>query len=108
MVCHFGQTRNGSMASHFILLSSTATSSATDVSVVVPKRLVRMSNQLVEMNNEIEKNLVLFPEVYLINALKSHVIFSHVKMIFRLIFYLIFDVSNNILLIWENRWISHS
>ena len=29
ILCHFGQTRSGSVATHFILLSSTATSSAT-------------------------------------------------------------------------------
>ena len=29
MLCHFGETRNGSVAMHFILCGSTATSSAT-------------------------------------------------------------------------------
>ena len=41
MLCHFGQTRNGSVATHFILLSSTATSSATGGYVVVPERFGR-------------------------------------------------------------------
>ena len=39
MLCHFGQTRNGSIATHFILLSSTATSSATGGYIFVPERL---------------------------------------------------------------------
>ena len=38
-LCHFGQTRNGSVDPHFILLSSTVTSSATDSYVAVPERL---------------------------------------------------------------------
>ena len=38
MLCHFGQTRNGSIATHFILLSSTATISATGGYVDVPER----------------------------------------------------------------------
>ena len=39
MLCHFGQTRNASVATHFILLSSTATSSATGAYVDVPDHL---------------------------------------------------------------------
>ena len=37
MLCQFGQTRNGYVATFFILLSSTATSSATRGYVVVPE-----------------------------------------------------------------------
>ena len=38
MLCHFGRTWNGSVPTHFILLSSTAMSSATGGYVVVPER----------------------------------------------------------------------
>ena len=38
MLCHFGQTRNGYVATRFILLSSTAESSATSGYVVDPER----------------------------------------------------------------------
>ena len=38
MLCHFGRTRNGSVATHFIFLSSTAESSVTSGYVVVPER----------------------------------------------------------------------
>ena len=38
MLCHFGQTRNKPVGSRFILLSSTAESSATSGYVVVPER----------------------------------------------------------------------
>ena len=37
MLCHFGQTWNGSVATSFILLSSTAASSATSGYLVVPE-----------------------------------------------------------------------
>ena len=37
-LCHIGQTRNGSVVTHSILLSSTATSSATGGYVAVPER----------------------------------------------------------------------
>ena len=38
MLCYDGQLRHGSVATHFIFLSSTATSSATSGHVVVPER----------------------------------------------------------------------
>ena len=38
MMCHLGRTRNGYVATRFILLSSTAESSATSGYVVVPER----------------------------------------------------------------------
>ena len=38
MLCYDGQLRNGCIATHFILLSSTAASSATGGYVVVPER----------------------------------------------------------------------
>ena len=37
MLCQFGQTRNGYVATYFIFLSSTAASSATSGYVVVPE-----------------------------------------------------------------------
>ena len=41
MLCYDGQLRNGSVATHFILFSSNATSSATGGNVVVPERPTR-------------------------------------------------------------------
>ena len=38
MLCHFGRTRNGYLATRFILLKSTAESSATSGYVVAPER----------------------------------------------------------------------
>ena len=37
MLCHFGRTQNGYVATRFILLISTAASSATNGYVVVPE-----------------------------------------------------------------------
>ena len=71
--CHFGRARNGHVATHFILLSRTAESSATSGYVVVPERLGQMGNQLVEIRNGLEKNIVLFPTVDLIDAICKHI-----------------------------------
>ena len=51
MLCHFGQTRNGSVATHFINFSSTETSSATSEYVAIPERFG--SNE--EPGNRIEE-----------------------------------------------------
>ena len=45
MLCHFGQTRNGYVATYFIPLSSTAASSATSGYVVVPERFGQNEEQ---------------------------------------------------------------
>ena len=45
MLCHFGQTRNGSVAIHFILCGITATSSATGDCVAVLKRFGQNEEQ---------------------------------------------------------------
>ena len=41
MLCHLGQTRNGSVATHFTLFRSIVTSSATSGYVAVPERVVQ-------------------------------------------------------------------
>ena len=72
MLCHFDQTRNGSVAIHFIFRGSAATSSATGDYVAIPARFGR-NGELASSNKEgIGKSLVLFPQVYLIDAMKSH------------------------------------
>ena len=68
MLFHFGRTRNGYVATGFIFLSSTAESSVTSDYVVIPERLPKSTNHLVEMRNRVEKSLVLFSTVDLINA----------------------------------------
>ena len=72
-LCHFGRTRNGYVATYFILLSSTAESSATSGYVVVSDVLAKMKNQLVEMRNGLRKNLILFRAVDLTDATCTHV-----------------------------------
>ena len=68
MLCHFGRTANGYVATRVILLSSTAESSATSGYVVVPERSAKVRRELVETWNGLRKSLVLFPAVYLIDA----------------------------------------
>ena len=41
MLRHFGQTQNGSVATHFIPFSNTTTSDATGDYVAVPERFAR-------------------------------------------------------------------
>ena len=61
MLCHFGQTRNVSVATQFILLSSTAMNIATGGYVVVFRNaLNKMRNQLIEMRNGLGTNQVFF------------------------------------------------
>ena len=73
-LCHFGRTRNGYVATHFILPSSTAVSSATSRYVVVPERfgqnekpasgnkeLARKKPSLVQKDDLIEA--IVFPSI---------------------------------------------
>ena len=56
MLCHFGQTRNGSVAIHFILRGSTATSSATGDDVAVPERFGQNEKPAGSNNERTGKN----------------------------------------------------
>ena len=62
MLCYDGQSRNGSVPTHFILLSSTVASSATHGYIVVPKRLSRNEEPAIEKKEQ-TKNV---PSSYLI------------------------------------------
>ena len=66
-LCHFGQTRNGYVGTHFILLNGTAESSATNGYVVFPERFGQNQERLIEL-----KNLFLFPAVDLFDAICKH------------------------------------
>ena len=59
MLCHFGQALNVSVATQFILLSSTTMSRATGGYVVVFRNaLNKMRNQLIEMRSRLGTSLV--------------------------------------------------
>ena len=62
MLCYDGQLRNGSVATHFNLLSSTAASSATGGYMVVPERPSR-NEEPTSRNEEQARN---FPSSYLV------------------------------------------
>ena len=70
-LCHSEQTRIGYVATHFILLSSTAESSATSSRVVVLERFGQNAEP-VESRNGKRKNLVLFLVVDLGDAICKH------------------------------------
>ena len=60
MLCQFGQTRNGYVATFFILLSSTAASSATSGYVVVPDHFGQNEELACSDEKRTRKSLVLF------------------------------------------------
>ena len=68
MLCHSGRTRNGYVATYFILLSSTAVTSATSGDVVVPEHFGQ-NEEPAGSNEERTKTKDSFvPKVDLINA----------------------------------------
>ena len=60
MLCHFGQTRNGYVATYLILLKSIAASSATSGYVVVPEHFGQIEEPVSSNEERTGKNLVLF------------------------------------------------
>ena len=72
MPCHFGRKRNGYVATRFVLLSSTAGSSATNGDVVVPERFGQSEAWAGRNVERTKKSLVLFPAVDLIDVACNH------------------------------------
>ena len=68
----FGRKRNGYVATHFILLSGSAESSATSGYVVLPERFGQNEEPASRKEERARKNLVLFPAVGLIDAIINH------------------------------------
>ena len=71
-LCHFGRTRNGYAATRSILFSSTAESSATRGTVVIPERFGRNEKPAVSNKERARKKLSLVrlvPKVDLIDAI---------------------------------------
>ena len=69
MLCHFGQTRNGYVATYFILLSGTAVSSATSGYVVVPERFGQNEEPAGSNGERTRKKPSFVPKVDLIDAI---------------------------------------
>ena len=72
MLCHFGRTRNGYVATRFVLFSSTAESSATSGYVVAPEHFGQSEARAGRNVERFRKSLVLFPLVDLFNAVCKH------------------------------------
>ena len=68
----FGRTRNGYVATRFIILGSTAESSTTSGYVVVQDASGKMRNPPVELRKGLGKNLVLLPAVDLSDVICKH------------------------------------
>ena len=68
-LCHFGRTRNGYVATHFILLSSTAESSATSGYVVVLERFGQNEEPAGSNKERAKKKHALDPKVDLFDAI---------------------------------------
>ena len=68
-LCHFGQTRNGYVATNFLLLSGTAESSATSGYVVLPERSGQNEETAGRNEERTRKKSGFFPEVDLIHAM---------------------------------------
>ena len=68
MLCHFGQTRNGYVATKFILLSSTPASSATSGYVVVPEHFGQNEERACSSEERTKKKPSFVPKVDLIDA----------------------------------------
>ena len=69
MLCQFGRTRNGYVATYFILLSSTAVSSATSGYVVVPERLGQIEETACSNEERTKKKPSFVPKVDLIDGI---------------------------------------
>ena len=68
-LCHFERTRNGYVATHFIVLSGTAKSSATSGYVVVPEHFDQDEEPASSNKERAKKKLSLVPKVDLIKAI---------------------------------------
>ena len=68
-LCHFGQTQVGYLATHSILLSSTAESSATSGYVVVQERFGQNEEPAGNNKERASKEPSLVPEMDLIDAI---------------------------------------
>ena len=69
ILCHYGRTRNGYVATYFILLSSTAVSSATSGYVVVPEHFGQNEEPAASNEERTRKRPSFVPKVDLNDAI---------------------------------------
>ena len=69
MLCQFGRTRNGYVATYFVLLSSAAASSNTSGNVVVPEHFGQNEEPTVSNEERTKKKSSFVPKVDLIDAI---------------------------------------
>ena len=68
-LCHFGRARNGYVATYFILLSSTAASSATSGYLVVPEHFGQNEEPACSNEERTRKKPSFVPKVNIIDAI---------------------------------------
>ena len=93
MLCHFGQTRNGYMATYFIHLSSTAASKATSGCVVVPEHFGQNEEPARSNEEWTRKKPTFVPIVDLINAIAfpcKYIWFSMIILVYFTYFFAFF------------------
>ena len=71
LLCHFDQNLNGSVATHFILLNSTATNNAKGDYVAAPQRLSQNEEPAGKKRNELGTNLVSLQNINKRRRMKS-------------------------------------
>ena len=69
MLCHFGETRKGYLATYFIFISSTAASSATSGYVVVSQHFGQNEEPAGSNEERTERKPGFVPKVDLIDAI---------------------------------------
>ena len=83
-LCHFGRTRNGYVGTHFILLSSTAESSATGSYVVLPQRVGQNEEPASRKEERAEKKPIFVPSSGCV--MKTHVNMNSTNQLYVLYF----------------------
>ena len=103
MLCQFGQTRNGSEATHLIVLSSTAKSSATGDYVAVPERFGQ-NDEPASRNKEQARNKL--------SSVQKHKKTTHSEVMYICNMYSYISINNlfnffefvNLFLLWSTFW----
>ena len=99
MLCHFRQTRNGYVATYFILLSSTAASSATSGYVVVPEHVGQNEEPACINDERTRKKPTFASKVNLIDSIVIKIFYEQFSIL------PIFCAFSNTFLLWKIFWI---
>ena len=102
-LCHFGQTRSGSIATHFNLLNSIATSSAAGRYIIIPESFGQ-NEEAVAGNDERIKKKPFAPKPMFKWCNQIACKFLHVFMSLSILFFSFFDVFIILIILWKIFW----